>query len=323
MEKAKISDKEAVHVGGAEALYRSGVAARLAGLPVETLRVWERRYGLSETERSAHGQRLYSAEQIERLRLLKNLVDQGHPIGLIAVLSIEQLRELVGAGSGDGGQAARPVQVALVGPSLKERLAASGRDSLQLDVRCSCGNLEQALDALPGAGAEVLVVEISELDESAIPLILQARQAAQAQAVVVLYRFCASAIIRQLRAHECLVARVPADPGELVVLCRTALVGQRIAAKKEAVIEPQPPRFQVDALNTLATASNKIGCECPRHLAEILLMIGSFERYSAQCASKNPEDAQLHRELGQAAGQARSILEQAMERLVRAEGLKH
>src|SRR5436305_1793865 len=25
--------------------YRSGVAARLAGLPVETLRVWERRYG--------------------------------------------------------------------------------------------------------------------------------------------------------------------------------------------------------------------------------------------------------------------------------------
>lgn len=30
--------------------YRSGVAARLAGLSVETLRVWERRYRLSDTD---------------------------------------------------------------------------------------------------------------------------------------------------------------------------------------------------------------------------------------------------------------------------------
>lgn len=307
---------------GAAPAYRSGVAARLAGLSVETLRVWERRYGLSETERSAHGQRLYSAEQIDRLRLLKHLVDQGHPIGLIAILSVEQLRELSGTGTSADGHAAGPVRVALIGPSLKERLAAGGRESLQLDVRCSFMNLEQAIPVLHDSGAEVLVVEISELDDSAVPLILQAKQAAKAQAVVVLYRFCASATIRQLRAHECLVARVPPDPGELVLFCRTALVGQRIAVKKEAVNAPQAPRFDAEALNTLATASNKIGCECPRHLAEILLMVGSFERYSAQCASKNTDDAQLHQELGYAAGQARSILEEAMERLVRAEGLK-
>ncbi|MBL1981108.1 MerR family transcriptional regulator, partial [Klebsiella pneumoniae] len=66
--------------------YRTGVAARMAGLSVETLRVWERRYGLSETGRSARGQRLYSEEQVYRLRLLKSLVDQGHPIGAIAHL---------------------------------------------------------------------------------------------------------------------------------------------------------------------------------------------------------------------------------------------
>ncbi|MFP5393940.1 MAG: MerR family transcriptional regulator, partial [Gammaproteobacteria bacterium] len=80
--------------------YRSGVAARLAGLSVETLRVWERRYALSATERSARGQRLYSAEQVTRLRLLKQLVDQGHPIGVLTGLSIERLRELIGANDG-------------------------------------------------------------------------------------------------------------------------------------------------------------------------------------------------------------------------------
>lgn len=52
-------------------------------------------------------------------------------------------------------------------------------------------------------------------------------------------------------------------------------------------------------------------------------MVGSFERYSAQCASHNADDAQLHRELGRAAGQTRSILEIAMERLARAEGIKY
>jgi hypothetical protein len=50
-------------------------------------------------------------------------------------------------------------------------------------------------------------------------------------------------------------------------------------------------------------------------------MVGSFERYSAQCASRSAADAQLHRELGHAAGLARSVLETAMERLVLAEGL--
>jgi MerR family transcriptional regulator, light-induced transcriptional regulator len=322
MKNTKISKEETVQSKGGTPSYRSGVAARMAGLPVETLRVWERRYGLSETERSSHGQRLYSTEQIERLRLLKKLVDQGHPIGLIAVLSIEQLQELSGSTHNDSSSVG-PVRVALVGPSLKERLAAGGRDSLLLDVRCSFIKLEHAMSVLPEAGAEVLVVEMSELDDTALPLIIQAKDAAQVQAVVVLYRFGPSATIRQLRTHGCLVARVPTDPGELVMLCRTALVGQRIAFRNEPVAEPLPPRFDVESLTTFATTGNKVGCECPRHLAEILLMVGSFERYSAQCASKNPEDALLHQELGRAAGQARGVLEKAMERLVRAEGLKH
>ncbi|MNI33874.1 hypothetical protein D3C73_878420 [compost metagenome] len=66
---------------------------------------------------------------------------------------------------------------------------------------------------------------------------------------------------------------------------------------------------------------NPIACECPRHLAELLMMVGSFERYSAQCASRNDADAQLHLALEQAAGQARGILENAMGRLLQSEGM--
>lgn len=308
--------------GDAGPSYRSGVAARLAGLSVETLRVWERRYGVSDTERSPRGQRLYSAQQVNRLRLLKCLVDQGHPIGLIAGLSWEQLHDLSNANTNPEEKPEGPISVAVVGPTLSRQLTAGGRDALLFDVRLSSAKLEQALPHLPGLECEVLIVEMSELDETALPLIEQAREAMNAKAAVVLYRFSPSATIRQLRMKNCTVARLTFDTAEIAALCRTALAGQR-AVLKEAVNTPVvAPRFDEGALTTLATASNKLGCECPRHLAELLLMLGSFERYSAQCASRNPEDAQLHQELGRSAGQARGILEQAMERLARAEGLQ-
>ena len=79
--------------------YRSGVAARLAGLSAATLRVWERRYQLTATQRSATGQRLYTPGQVRRLGLLKQLVDRGHPIGTLAALAPERLLALCGAAS--------------------------------------------------------------------------------------------------------------------------------------------------------------------------------------------------------------------------------
>jgi hypothetical protein len=57
------------------------------------------------------------------------------------------------------------------------------------------------------------------------------------------------------------------------------------------------PRLnEQDLARITAAAANLMSCECPRHLSEILMTAGSFERYSAQCASRNPKDAQLHRD---------------------------
>jgi DNA-binding transcriptional MerR regulator len=303
--------------------YRSGVAARLAGLPVETLRVWERRYGISDTGRSAHGQRLYSDAQVRRLRLIKQLVDQGHPIGALAKLDLEKLGSLavVPAAHAPSG----PVRVALVGPAMAQRLAGGGREMLALDIVGNCRELDGALAALSGVGAQVLVLEIAELDDSAVPAIAALREALGVAAVV-LYRFCASATIRQLRAHGCLVARAPTDAAEIVLLCQAALSAAParaapLQAAKQRLGAPAPRRFDDQALALLAASSTSVVCECPRHLSEILLMLNSFERYSEQCASRNAADALLHEQLNHAAGSARVLMEVALERLARAEGL--
>ena len=302
-------------------MHRTGVAARLAGLPVETLRVWERRYALSDTDRSAHGQRLYSAEQVRRLGLLKQLVDQGHPIGVLAGLPLRQLEEMTVSQALPQEATDKLIRVALLGESLIRRLSAGGRDSLGLVIRASCAKLAHAESVLQDAQADLLLVELSELDQSAVPQIAAAGRACGAVAVVVLYRFCASATIRQLRAQGCLVARVPPELGELLLLCRAALANARPSLRERRTEAARPRRFSEEALMAIGVAANSVDCECPRHLADILMTVGSFERYSAQCASRNEEDAQLHATLQLAAGQALTILEEAMERLARAEGL--
>lgn len=298
------------------ARYRSGVAARLAGLPVETLRVWERRYGLSDTGRSAHGQRLYSDAQVSRLRLIKQLVDQGHPVGALAPLSTAQLQSLQLLPT--AGEPTRIVRVAVVGPMLVQRLARGGREVHRLDIVARLDRLSDAV-ALPQASVDVLLVELDELDAQSLPLLGQLRGALGA-AVVVLYRFCASATLRQLRTLGCVLARAPGDLAEIVMLCQSASSGQ---ARPAPAPVPAPIRrtFDDQALAVLGAARSNVECECPRHLSEILLMLNSFERYSEQCAARTPDDAVLHAELQQAAASARALLEVALERLARAEGL--
>ncbi len=73
------------------------VVERETGLSKDTLRVWERRYGFPDPHRDRHGERVYSAEQVGKLRLISRLLDRGlRPRQLVAA-SIEELRARVAA----------------------------------------------------------------------------------------------------------------------------------------------------------------------------------------------------------------------------------
>jgi DNA-binding transcriptional MerR regulator/methylmalonyl-CoA mutase cobalamin-binding subunit len=83
---------------------------RDTGLSKDTLRVWERRYGFPQPIRDSNGERVYPPEQVDKLRLLKRLMDQGHRPGKIAERSFEQLQALAEAGNG------RPATASMEGP---------------------------------------------------------------------------------------------------------------------------------------------------------------------------------------------------------------
>jgi len=67
---------------------------RETGLSKDVLRVWERRYGFPVPERDAKGERIYSAEQVERLRVIKRLMDQGHRPGKLLATPLDELAQL-------------------------------------------------------------------------------------------------------------------------------------------------------------------------------------------------------------------------------------
>ncbi len=64
-----------------EPLYNIGVVARMTGIPVATLRIWERRYGFPRSSRTAGGHRLYSEKEVARLRWIKTRSEQGMQTG--------------------------------------------------------------------------------------------------------------------------------------------------------------------------------------------------------------------------------------------------
>ncbi len=64
------------------------------GVAKETLRVWERRYGFPQPQRDANGERVYPPDQVQRLSLVKRLLDQGYRPGKIMTLGTEELSEL-------------------------------------------------------------------------------------------------------------------------------------------------------------------------------------------------------------------------------------
>jgi len=73
--------------------YPIRAVSKLTGVPVDTLRAWERRYGVVQPVRDSRG-RLYADGDVRKLRLLRLLVDRGHPIGRLVKLSEQELGRL-------------------------------------------------------------------------------------------------------------------------------------------------------------------------------------------------------------------------------------
>lgn len=75
--------------------YPIKVVSQMTGLSVHVIRAWEKRYSVVEPDRTDTNRRLYSEEDIEKLKLLNDALHLGHHIGGIANLSLLELKKLI------------------------------------------------------------------------------------------------------------------------------------------------------------------------------------------------------------------------------------
>lgn len=75
--------------------YPIKVVSQMTGISEFVIRAWEKRYDAVIPSRTESNRRLYSEEDIEKLRLLNDAVQKGYNIGGIASLTINDLRSIL------------------------------------------------------------------------------------------------------------------------------------------------------------------------------------------------------------------------------------
>ena len=327
--------------GDLEVRHRSGAVARMLRMPVATLRVWERRYGVTQPVLSPSGQRLYSADDVRRLALLKQLVEQGHAVGSLAQLDMQQLQQVAsthasvlaarhGEDLAQGPSSTAPAwRVAVIGTALAGRLKRPGllrRLARPVHWLGPYADAAQAAAALQGASVDALVLHEPRLHEGSLAA-LQASAPALAEVPrAVLYRYAAESTCAALAAAGTALLREPQNDtviGQWLqgVLQATSRPGPAARGPVPSSPAVPPRRWDDAALADFAGLSSTIACECPRHVAELLMQLAHFEAYSAECRHRNAADAELHAYLQQVAATSRARFEAALEHVALHEGL--
>ena len=80
----------------ARPIYSIGAVSAMLGVETATLRAWEERYGVVVPTRSGGGQRIYSRDDLERLRFVVDKVNAGSTPADAHRLLADQLREPAG-----------------------------------------------------------------------------------------------------------------------------------------------------------------------------------------------------------------------------------
>jgi len=312
--------------------------AQLTGISQHVLRMWERRYHAVQAKRAENGRRRYSRDDVQRLLLIKRLIDAGEPVGEVASLSSDELtqrskdlRVQVQDSLREG--ATRPVRTAVLGSFLLNWIETADSLPSCISLVSRTASLSRFRADIARQKPEALVIEQPVLGTDSIKVLLDLKNACGARLMTVVFGFGRAQDIERLRAEGINAIRRPTS---LVDVFNT--LTEPFPTAPEAVPERKPPdtvtqegeldlsniptrRFSESELARLANASSTVDCECPTHLVDLVMSLSAFEDYSADCENRGAKDAALHAYLHAITAQVREQMEAALARVAEAEGL--
>jgi DNA-binding transcriptional MerR regulator len=311
-------------------LYRIGAVSKTTGIPVSTLRIWETRYGAFSPVKTEGKQRLFEEHDVSKAMLLKQLSSEGHAISAIANLDLVQLRRMSNLQQSAPHHKAvkgEPLTLAVVGLGLANRIEskkfASALQQHKIRVTDVLVDLATATTAVLSEHAQVLLIKVNSLQtavHTGIQALIQKHKFAQ---TIVIYNFAPEAVVQAMKFSGLIVRREPISDSELAELIQSVLFVDQARAQEfgtsGTVISSR--KYSDDTLARVAGISTNVLCECPRHVAELISQLASFEEYSQECLNKNADDAHLHAYLRSISGSARSLFENALEKIAQHEGI--
>ena len=314
--------------------YRIGAVSQTTGIPVSTLRIWEKRYQAFSPIKSPGNHRIFNESDISKALLLKQLSQQGHAISSIAGMNVDQLRRI-------GNQSIHPKAllqknnrdentvtfVAVVGQSMANRIESKQFKRLiqdnPLKVSHVFQNIEDTLSIDIPSQPSVLLVKVNSLQPQIQNTLQELKKKHVFEQTIVVYNFATEAMVQALKWAGIVVRREPIADTELADLLQSVLFVDSTRAQEfgtgGSIITAR--KFSESTLSRVASISTNVLCECPRHVAELISQLASFEEYSQECLNKSPEDAHLHSYLQSISGSARCLFENALEKIATHEGI--
>jgi len=331
--------------------YRIGAVAKMTGVSVATLRVWQTRHRVVEPSTSEGGQRLYTDQEVKKLALIKGLNLAGHSMGSIAGLSVDQLQALVFKHQQLSSSPAQRVpnelstqlseqtdwtgaidkKLCVAGVGLFARINTLRHSfilaqiNLELQQEHDLGQLLEKLGnntSVANPETSCYLIKINSTDANSLRDLKALREFLPKANIAVLYHYALAHELQGMRALGMEVKRENLSGEEMLDWLKNLLLKEPQAITPDRKIKSPPQRmFSNEALAYLSQIDNNVLCECPQHLAQILEQLTSFELYSLHCLSLSPKDEALHTSLHRVASTCRAMFEQSLLQVVQHEGL--
>lgn len=309
--------------------FRIGAVSKITGIPVSTLRVWETRYGAFRPVKSQGQQRLYAEQDVSKALLIKQLTQSGHAIGTVAHLDGDTMRNLISQSQPlmDSRPTGEAVAMAVVGLTLANRLESKTFTQAQperlFQITDVWSDLADAQQGMLSGKPKVLMVKVNSLQPEVHARILELIRRFQFEQTMVLYHFAPESVVQAMKHSGLTVRREPLSDMELSELLQSVLFVDHSRAQEFGTSGKVITRrkYSDAVLHRVAGISTNVLCECPRHVAELISQLCSFEDYSQECLNKNAEDAHLHAYLRSISGSARELFENALEKIAQHEGI--
>ncbi len=296
-----------------------GAVSRATGINASTLRIWEQRYGVPKPHRTEGGARRYAPSEVQRLKLIKALVDIGHKPSNLSSLSIDELAEHLNLLNPDRPpKQTSSVQLRILSVGDATGIKALFQDDHLLGLEHTHHvndpvNIDEWLGQFDG-----LIFNYSALQADQAHHIIHWSRGLHSVGVMVIYAFSNSSTIQALEAAGIYCFKSPAQSSDI----RKALDSFTRASSSElSHSRTTEKKFSLADLETISTLDYRLYCECPRHLAGLLMSLNGFVSYSEQCQDTSPKDAVIHRFLRNMAADAIASVEAGLELVLRAEDI--